>query len=98
VKLVFIILLTLLIALQINIWVKKDGYKQMKDIENLIALQTIENENMTIRNNRLKEEIKDLKNGQDAIEEKARIDIGMIKEGEEFYLINDGNRRGQQNE
>jgi|TARA_B110000438_G_scaffold171582_1_gene163946 cell division protein FtsB len=98
VKLVFIILLTLLIALQINIWVKKDGYKQMKEIENLIALQTIENENMTIRNNRSKEEIKDLKNGQDAIEEKARIDIGMIKEGEEFYLINDGNRRGQQNE
>jgi len=70
----------------------------MKEIENLIALQTIENENMTIRNNRSKEEIKDLKNGQDAIEEKARIDIGMIKEGEEFYLINDGNRRGQQNE
>jgi cell division protein FtsB len=93
VKLVFIILLTLLIALQINIWVKKDGYKKMKEIENLIALQTIENENMTIRNNRLKEEIKDLKNGQDAIEEKARIDIGMIKEGEEFYLINDGNRK-----
>ena len=66
----------------------------MKEIEKLIALQTIENENMTIRNNRLKEEIKDLKNGQDAIEEKARIDIGMIKEGEEFYLINDGNRKG----
>jgi len=65
----------------------------MKEIENLIALQTIENENMAIRNNRLKEEIKDLKNGQDAIEEKARIDIGMIKEGEEFYLINDGNRK-----
>jgi len=65
----------------------------MKEIENLIALQTIENENMTIRNNRSKEEIKDLKNGQDAIEEKARIDIGMIKEGEEFYLINDGNRK-----
>ena len=65
----------------------------MKEIENLIALQTIENEKMTIRNNRLKEEIKDLKNGQDAIEEKARIDIGMIKEGEEFYLINDGNRK-----
>ena len=92
-KLVFVILLALLIALQINIWVKKDGYKKMKEIENLIALQTIENENMTIRNNRLKEEIKDLKNGQDAIEEKARIDIGMVKEGEEFYLINDGNQK-----
>ncbi|MDC0186046.1 septum formation initiator family protein [Gammaproteobacteria bacterium] len=92
-KLVFVILLALLIALQINIWVKKDGYKKMKEIENLIALQTIENENMTIRNNRLKEEIKDLKNGIDAIEEKARIDIGMVKEGEEFYLINDGDQK-----
>ena len=90
---VFVILLALLIALQINIWVKKDGYKKMKEIENLIALQTIENENMIIRNNRLKEEIKDLKNGQDAIEEKARIDIGMVKEGEEFYLINDGDQK-----
>ena len=90
---VFVILLALLIALQINIWVKKDGYKKMKEIENLIALQTIENENMTIRNNRLKEEIKDLKNGIDAIEEKARIDIGMVKEGEEFYLINDGDQK-----
>ncbi|MBT5541455.1 MAG: cell division protein FtsB [Gammaproteobacteria bacterium] len=90
-KLVFVILLTLLIALQINIWIKKDGYKQMKEIENLIDLQTIENESLTKRNNRLKEEIKDMKNGQDAIEEKARTDIGMIKEGEEFFLINEGN-------
>ena len=32
-KLVFVILLTLLIALQINIWIKKDGYKQMKEID-----------------------------------------------------------------
>jgi len=91
VKLVFVILLTLLIALQINIWIKKDGYKKMKEIENLIDLQTIENESLTKRNNRLKEEIKDMKNGQDAIEEKARTDIGMIKEGEEFFLINEGN-------
>jgi len=91
VKLVFVILLTLLIALQINIWIKKDGYKQMKEIENLIDLQTIENESLTKRNNRIKEEIKDMKNGQDAIEEKARTDIGMIKEGEEFFLINEGN-------
>ncbi|MBT7753388.1 MAG: cell division protein FtsB [Gammaproteobacteria bacterium] len=90
-KLVFVILLTLLIALQINIWIKKDGYKKMKEIENLIDLQTIENESLTKRNNRLKEEIKDMKNGQDAIEEKARTDIGMIKEGEEFFLINEGN-------
>ena len=42
---------------------------------------------MASRNSQLKEEIKDLKDGYAAIEEKARVDIGMIKEGEEFYLI-----------
>ena len=42
---------------------------------------------MVFRNTQLKEEIKDLKDGYVAIEEKARGDIGMIKEGEEFYLI-----------
>ena len=42
---------------------------------------------MASRNSQLKEEIKDLKDGFSAIEEKAREDIGMIKEGEEFYLI-----------
>ena len=42
---------------------------------------------MVSRNSQLKEEIKDLKDGYSAIEEKARGDIGMIKEGEEFYLL-----------
>ena len=42
---------------------------------------------MASRNSQLNEEIKDLKDGISAIEEKARVDIGMIKEGEEFYLI-----------
>ena len=43
--------------------------------------------NIKDMNSQLKEEIKDLKDGYVAIEEKARGDIGMIKEGEEFYLI-----------
>ena len=49
--------------------------------------QQQENDEMASRNSQLKEEIKDLKDGYAAIEEKARGDIGMIKEGEEFYLI-----------
>ena len=49
--------------------------------------QQQENDEMSSRNSQLKEEIKDLKDGYAAIEEKAREDIGMIKEGEEFYLL-----------
>ena len=53
----------------------------------MIEIQTEANKEMTIRNNQLQQEILDLKNGTEAIEEKARTEMGMIKEGEEFYLI-----------
>ncbi len=73
--------------MQVNIWLTKDGYSRIVEIKRLMQDQQEENDEMSSRNSRLKEEIKDLKDGYAAIEEKAREDIGMIKEGEEFYLI-----------
>ncbi len=73
--------------MQVNIWLTKDGYSRIVEIKKLMQDQQEENDEMSSRNSRLKEEIKDLKDGYAAIEEKAREDIGMIKEGEEFYLI-----------
>ena len=73
--------------MQVNIWLTKDGYSRIVEIKKLMQDQQQENDEMSSRNSQLKEEIKDLKDGYAAIEEKAREDIGMIKEGEEFYLI-----------
>ena len=73
--------------MQVNIWLTKDGYSRIVEIKGLIQDQQKENSEMASSNSQLKEEIKDLKDGFSAIEEKAREDIGMIKEGEEFYLI-----------
>ena len=73
--------------MKVNIWLTKDGYSRIVEIKRLMQDQQEENDEMSSRNSRLKEEIKDLKDGYAAIEEKAREDIGMIKEGEEFYLI-----------
>lgn len=73
--------------MQVNIWLTKDGYSRVAEIKELIQDQQKENNAMVSRNSQLKEEIKDLKDGYSAIEEKAREDIGMIKEGEEFYLL-----------
>ena len=73
--------------MQVNIWLTKDGYSRIVEIKGLIQGQQKENDEMASRNSQLKEEIKDLNDGFSAIEEKAREDIGMIKEGEEFYLI-----------
>jgi cell division protein FtsB len=86
-KLVSIILIIVFILLQVDIWIKKDGYKRKAELTQMIELQTEANKEMTIRNNQLQQEILDLKNGTEAIEEKARTEMGMIKEGEEFYLI-----------
>ncbi len=73
--------------MQVNIWLTKDGYSRVAEIKELIQDQQKENNEMVSRNSQLREEIKDLKDGYSAIEEKAREDIGMIKEGEEFYLL-----------
>ncbi len=86
-RLIIIVLIILFLLLQVDIWIKKDGYKRKVELAEMIEIQTEANKEMTIRNNQLQQEIIDLKNGTEAIEEKARTELGMIKEGEEFYLI-----------
>ena len=86
-RLVTIVLIILFLLLQVDIWIKKDGYKRKVELTETIEMQTEANKEMTIRNNQLQQEIIDLRNGTEAIEEKASTEMGMIKEGEEFYLI-----------
>ena len=86
-KFIALLLVLLLVMMQVNIWLTKDGYSRVAEIKELIQDQQKENNEMVSRNSQLREEIKDLKDGYSAIEEKAREDIGMIKEGEEFYLL-----------
>ena len=86
-KFLALLLVLLLVMMQVNVWLTKDGYSRVAEIKELIQDQQKENNEMVSRNSQLKEEIKDLKDGYSAIEEKAREDIGMIKEGEEFYLL-----------
>ena len=86
-KFIALLLVLLLVMMQVNIWLTKDGYSRVAEIKELVQDQQKENNEMVSRNSQLREEIKDLKDGYSAIEEKAREDIGMIKEGEEFYLL-----------
>ena len=86
-KFIALLLVLFLVMMQVNIWLTKDGYSRVAEIKELIQDQQKENNAMVSRNSQLKEEIKDLKDGYSTIEEKAREDIGMVKEGEEFYLL-----------
>ena len=82
-----IILIVFFLMIQFDIWFKDDGFYRVKELEQMIGSQGEENERLKLRNEQLEREIEELKSGTESIEEKARTDLGMIKEGEEFYLI-----------
>lgn len=82
-----IILIVFFLMIQFDIWFKDDGFYRVKELEQMIDSQVEENERLKLRNEQLEREIEELKSGTESIEEKARTDLGMIKEGEEFYLI-----------
>ena len=81
------ILIVFFLIIQFDIWVKDDGLNRMKELQQMINSQSEENQRLKLRNQQLEREIEELKSGTESIEEKARTDLGMIKEGEEFYLI-----------
>ena len=82
-----IILIVFFLMIQFDIWFKDDGFYRVKELEQMIGSQVEENERLKLRNEQLEREIEELKSGTESIEEKARTDLGMIKKGEEFYLI-----------
>lgn len=78
---------TLFVILQYYLWFAKDSVTRMIHLKHEIALQQNQNDNLAKKNLNLKTDIKELKNGTNAIEQHARSDLGMIKKGEVFYQI-----------
>ncbi len=60
---------------------------QKVELELRLAKQQQENEQLKTRNETIAREVSDLRNGLEGIEEKARSDLGMVKEGETFYMV-----------
>ncbi|HAS8165203.1 TPA: cell division protein FtsB, partial [Vibrio vulnificus] len=84
----FILVLTLLFGwLQYTLWFGKNGVSDYYTIESDIEAQQLVNTKLQARNSEMYAEIDDLKQGLDAIEERARHELGMLKEGETFYRI-----------
>lgn len=74
-------------SLQSMLWLGEGGLLDTQDMNNQIAIQQAENEKLSERNKVLQAEINDLKNGTEAIEEHARLDLGMVKQGETFFRV-----------
>ena len=86
-KLVNAFLLLLLVLIQYGLWAGQSSLGAYFELKDTVAQQKQENERHKARNEELFAEIDDLRNGQDAIEERARNDLGMIREGEVFYRV-----------
>jgi len=80
-------LVVILLLLQWRLWVGDGGVRELNLLEQQLAAQQVENESLRQRNQMLENEVLDLKNGLDAIEERARSDLGMIRDDETFYMV-----------
>ena len=81
------ILLVILVLLQLKMWFGEGGYRDVQRLAERVEEQARENEALAQRNLELQAEVEDLRQGLDAIEERARSELGMIKEDEEFYQV-----------
>jgi cell division protein FtsB len=83
------VLLFLLLWLQYRLWVGEGSLAEVQALRGEIAAQREEIAQMRARNEALQAEVQDLREGLDALEERARSELGMIKDGEVFLQIID---------
>jgi cell division protein FtsB len=80
----------LIVALQYPMWLGKGGWLQVREYERQLAGQRDVNAKLESRNEALDADVRDLKTGYEAIEERARADLGMIRNDEVFFQIESG--------
>lgn len=88
-RLITLILVVLLGLIQIPLWLGKGGWFRVWELHQQAESQKATNAGLKTRNASLEAEVRDLKNGTGAIEERARYELGMVKEGEAFVRIVD---------
>lgn len=85
-RIILIALLVILVLLQVQLWRE---FAEVRSLRVMVEQQQIENEELERRNEALAAEVEDLRAGLEAIEERARSELGLIREGESFFLIVD---------
>lgn len=83
----FVVLILALAGLQYRLWVGDGSLAQVRDLEKQIADQQGENERLLERNRILEAEVAELKKGTETVEERARHELGMVKDKETLYQL-----------
>ncbi|MEP6943727.1 MAG: cell division protein FtsB [Betaproteobacteria bacterium] len=81
------IFVALILALQYPIWLGKGGWLRVRELDRQVEAQKKTNEALAARNGALDADVRDLKQGFDAIEERARSELGMIRADEVFFQL-----------
>ena len=81
------VFIALIVALQYPMWLGKGGWLQVREYDRQAALQRDANAKLKVRNDALDADVRDLKTGYEAVEERARSDLGMIKHDEVLFQV-----------
>ena len=86
-RFISIIMLGLIVLLQYRLWFGKHSIPDYRQMKQQVDWQYQQNEKLMQRNQLLKADIHDLSSGMEALEERARTELGLIRDGETFYRI-----------
>jgi len=86
-RIIILILFVILILLQFKLWLGEGGFTEVARLETRVEDQRQQNEDLLQRNAQLQAEVEDLRDRLDAVEERARNELGLIKPDEEFYQV-----------
>jgi cell division protein FtsB len=86
-RIVAIIFVLLILALQYPMWLGKGGWLQLRELNAQVEAQRRVNAELKTRNQALDAEVRDLKQGYAAVEERARSELGMIRQDEVFFQL-----------
>ena len=86
-RILSIVFAALIVLLQYPLWLGKGGWLRVWDMDRQLQAQREVNQKLEQRNAALDAEVRDLKNGYDAIEERARYELGLVKDGEVFVQV-----------
>jgi cell division protein FtsB len=86
-RLLLVVMLVLAAALQYRLWMSPQGVPEVWRLEHALASQHAENDSLGARNEQLQAEVNDLRQGLDAVEERARTELGMVRRDESFFQV-----------
>lgn len=94
-RLLLISLTALLVLIQYPLWLGKGGWLRVWDLSRQLDVALVKEQELQARNSKLASEVQDLKEGTGAIEERARYELGLVRDSEIFVQVLDGKEKQQ---